>query len=164
LKVKFVLMFLILSVSSYAYGQWDDGVILDVQEVDIDLMKKSGLQGAEAVLMVVEQFVDQTYKFIYISKNYEANKNQKELIKDKPGSFTVGLLGFPGNNNLIYAQVMYDKKFFIIAVAKDADDVKVIKDVQLIRMNYEKKNPVRRNNVKETIQKNNVIPIGIEGR
>jgi hypothetical protein len=35
-------------------------------------------------------------------------------------------------------------------------------DMQITRMNYEKGNAVRRNNVRDTIQRNNIVPMGIE--
>lgn len=146
------------------FAQNDGGVILDIQEIDIDNLKLSGIKGSEAVVMVLDQFTDQSYRYVFISKNYEMKEEQKKIVNNSDRKFTVGLVCYPENNNLLYVQVIYKNNFFVVAVAKRENDIKIIEGAQLIRMNYEKKNKVRMDNLKETIQKNNIVPLGIEGR
>jgi len=60
------MVMLFLSVSLYSYGQWEEGVLMDVQEINIEEMVNHKMSGAEAVLTVIEQFIDQNYRYAYI--------------------------------------------------------------------------------------------------
>jgi hypothetical protein len=73
----------------------------------------------------------------------------------------VGVVGFPGQNRVIMAQVLFDRSYFLVIASKRADDVPVGDTIPMIRMNYEKYNSMRRNNVREFIQRNNVEKLGI---
>jgi hypothetical protein len=161
---KIVIVFLFLINIINVSAQWDDGVLLNVQEVIISSMKMYGMSGSEAVLRVLEQFVDKSYKYVYLSDNYLIPENKKGNMIVGKERFLVAVTGYPKNNNLIYTVVYYDKLFFIVIVCKKEDDFKRTEDIQLIKMAYEKDNQTRRNNVKETIQKNNIYKIGIEKR
>jgi hypothetical protein len=73
----------------------------------------------------------------------------------------VGVVGFPGQNRVIMAQVLFDRSYFLIIASKQAADVPVGDSMPMIRMNYEKYNSMRRNNVKEFIQRNNIVKLGL---
>jgi len=145
-----------------AFGQWSDGILLNVQEVNIQKMKELGMAGGEAVLKVVEQFVDSSYRYIYLSENYVLPTDWVKYASKDRTVFTVAVAGYPSRNNLMYVQVLYRSNFFFFFVAKNDSDLKRDEKARITRMNYEKSNKVRRENVRDTIQKQNVVPLGIE--
>jgi hypothetical protein len=159
-RVYFIIFFIIISYN--IYGQWENGLILNVQEVDINKMKQANMNGAEAILKVIEQFVDKSYQFCFISENYVLTAEQVKGFDTGRGRFLVGLVGYPDNNNLLYAQVFFDKSFFIIIIAKRENDFKKVSSINLLKLNYDKYNKTRRDNVKEAIQRNNILRLGIE--
>jgi hypothetical protein len=152
---------LFLNVLS-VYAQWDGGVLLDVQEVNIAKMKAARMPGAEAVMKVIEQYADGRYRFAFVSYNYLIPAGQQKHLNVGKDRFLIALASYPPRHDLLYAQVFFDKSFFFIALAKEEQDMKGSNDLQIIRMNYEKRNTARRNNVLDTIQRNNIIPLGID--
>jgi len=159
-KNCFAIIVLIAAFSAHA--QWNDGVLINVQEVAIAKMKAARMTGAEAVMKVIEQYTDGRYRFAFVSNNYLIPPEQRQYLDLGKNRFMVVLAGYPGLNNLLYAQVFFDNSFFFIALAKNESDMKRSGDIQIIKMNYEKGNAVRRNNVRDTIQRNNIIPLGID--
>jgi hypothetical protein len=156
-----IFMVVFFSFAFSCYAQWNNGVIMNVQEVDVNKMKVAKMTGADAVLMIVEQFVDNQYRFAFVSHNYLVpNEKMKNLNLGKE-QFIVTVVGYPSLNNLLYTQVFYDKSFFFVVLAKNENDFIKTNDIQIIRMSYEKGNSIRRNNVCDTIQRNNIIPLGI---
>jgi hypothetical protein len=144
------------------YAQWNDGVLIDVQEVNIAKMKAARLPGAEAVIKVMEQYVDGQYRFAFVSYNYLIPEEQQKYLNAGKDCFLIAVASYPSRHNLLYAQVFFDKSFFFVALAKEEHDLKGSNDMQVIKMNYEKRNKIRRNNVLDTIQRNNIIPLGID--
>jgi hypothetical protein len=162
-KTAMVFMaFLVLLAAHSLYAQWDNGVLLNVQEVDIAKMKSVKMTGAEAVMKVVEQYADTRYRFAFVSNNYLIPPEQQKSLKLAKERFLIAVAGYPGRNNLLYAQVFFDTGFFFVVLAREDRDMKRSGDMQITRMNYEKGNAVRRNNVRDTIQRNNIVPMGIE--
>jgi len=156
-----VAVFLMVAAFS-AHAQRDDGIIMDVEEVYIAKMRAMGMSGAEAVMKVIEQYTDGQYRFAFISHNYLIPAQKLKHLKVERDRFLIAVVGYPEYNNMVYAQIFYNNSFFIIALAKREADMKRTNDMQIIKMNYEKTNAVRRNNVRDTIQRNNIIPLGID--
>ena len=152
----------LLTAAFSAGAQWNDGVLINVQEVTIGKMKTARMTGAEAVMKVIEQYADGRYRFAFVSNNYLIPAEQRKNLNTGKNRFTVALAGYPAHNNLLYAQIFFDTSFFFVALTKDETDMKHSGDIQIIKMNYEKGNAVRRNNVRDTIQRNNIIPLGID--
>ena len=140
---------------------WEDAVLLDVVDINIAEMRRQKMTGAEAVLKTMEQFIDYTYRFIYISDNRYQTDKQMNFLKVGKNRMIVGLVGFPGQNYMIMAQVLFDRSYFLVIASKLAADVPLGDTIPMIRMNYEKYNSMRRNNVKEFIQKNNIVKWGL---
>jgi hypothetical protein len=162
LKTAMMLMTVLLLFAAHSsYAQWENGVILNVQEVDIARMKAANMPGAEAVLKVIEQYADTRYRYAFVSKNYLIPPEQQKNLKLEKNRFLITVAGYPERNNLLYAQVFFDTGFFFVVLAREEHDMKRTGDIQITRMNYEKGNAVRRNNVRDTIQRNNIIPLGI---
>ena len=159
---KYILSMVLLVNVLSIYAQWDDGVLINVQELNIAKMKAARMIGAEAVMKVMEQYTDGRYRFAFVSNNYLMPMEQQKNLDVGRERFLVVLAGYPAHNNLVYAQVFFDNSFFFVALTKDERDMKAKNDMQIIRMNYEKGNTVRRNNVRDTIQRNNIIPLGID--
>jgi len=151
-----------LTAAFSAYAQWNDGVLINVQEVGIAKMKAARMTGAEAVMKVIEQYADGRYRFAFVSDNYLIPAEQRQRLELRRDRFLIALAGYPALNNLLYAQVFFDNSFFFVTLAKNESDMKHSGDMQIIKMNYEKGNAVRRNNVRDTIQRNNIIPLGID--
>ena len=155
---------------------WEDAVLLDVVDINIAEMRRQRMAGAEAVLKTMEQFIDYTYRFIYISDNRYQPDKQMNYLKVGKNRMIVGVVGFSGQNRVIMAQVLFDRSYFLIIASKQAADVPVGDDapssggaplngaMPMIRMNYEKYNSMRRNNVKEFIQRNNIEKLGVGSR
>jgi hypothetical protein len=152
----------LLVVSSSCHAQWSNGIIMNVQEVDIAKMRMVRMSGAEAVLKIIEQFVDGQYRFAFVSYNYIVPEAQRKFLDLGKELFTIAVTGYPNLNNLLYTQVFYDRSFFFVVLVKNEADLKKSNDIQIIKMNYEKGNSVRRNNVRDTIRRNNTIPLGID--
>jgi hypothetical protein len=159
---KAIFSVVLFAATFSCYAQWDNGVIMNVQEVDIGKMRAARMSGAEAILKIIEQFVDNQYRFAFVSYNYLLPEKQRQYLDTEKKCFTVAVIGYPNMNNLLYTQVFYDKSFFFVVLVKNETDLKRSTDVQITKMNYEKRNPVRRNNVRDTIQRNNIIPLGID--
>jgi hypothetical protein len=160
-----VAVILLLTISAaVAYAQWDDGVLINVQEVNIAAMHGTDISGAEAIMKVIEQYVDASYQFAYLSQNYLIPLQQETYLNLGTNRFTVVVVGYPGMNNLLYAQVFFDKSFFFLALCKRDTDLRRTSDIQIYRMNYDKFNTGRRNNVRDTMQANNVLPLGMDKR
>jgi len=159
-KHFFVIMALTAAFSAHA--QWNDGVLINVQEVTIAKMKAARMTGAEAVMKVIEQYTDGRYRFAFVSNNYLLPAEQRKNLNMEKNRFTVALMSYPAHNNLLYAQIFFNTSFFFVALAKDETDMKRSNDIQITKMNYEKGNAARRNNVRDTIQRNNIIPLGID--
>jgi len=140
---------------------WEEAVLLDVVDINIAEMRRQRMSGAEAVLKTVEQFIDFTYRFIYISDNRYQLDNQMNFLKVGKNRMIVGVVGFPGQNRVIMAQVLFDRSYFLVIAAKQAADVPVGDSMPMVRMNYEKYNSMKRNNVKEFIQRNNIVKLGL---
>jgi hypothetical protein len=151
-----------LAAAFSAHAQWNDGVLMNVQEVDIAVMKAGRMLGAEAVMKVIEQYVDGQYRYAFVSDNYLIPAPQRKHFDLDRTRFVVALAGYPAQNNLLYTQIFFDNSFFFIVLAKRETDMKRAHNMQITRMNYEKGNAVRRNNVRDTIQRNNIIPLGID--
>ena len=151
-----------LACTFSAHAQWNDGVLMDVQEVNIAKMRAEKMIGAEAVVKVIEQYTNGQYRFAFVSNNYVLPAQQQKRLDLGKERFMVVLAGYPSQNNLLYTQVFFDNSFFFVVLAKQESDMKRTNDVQIIKMNYERGNAVRRNNVCETIQRNNIIPLGID--
>ena len=161
-KIAAAISVFLLIGASFARAQQDDGILLDVQEVNIAKMKAAKMQGAEAVMKVMEQYTDGQYRFAFISDNYLIPAHQQKYLNLGKDRFVVAVAGYPAQNNLLYTQVFFDNSFFFIALVRRETDMKRANDMQIIRVNYEKGNAVRRNNVRDTIQRNNIIPLGID--
>jgi hypothetical protein len=168
--VIFLLGCVLLPVSAQAghteYA-WEEAVLLDVVDINIAEMRRQRMTGAEAVLKTMEQFIDYTYRFIYISDNRYRQDNQMNFLKVGKNRMIVGVVGFPGQNHVIMAQVLFDRSYFLVIASKQTADVPIGVSVPhsvtmpMIRMNYEKYNSMRRNNVKEFIQRNNIVKLGL---
>jgi hypothetical protein len=156
----FTVVFMIATICCHA--QWNNGVIMNIQEVDIATMKTVQMSGAEAILKIVEQFVDSQYCFAFVSYNYLLPEEQRRFLDLGKEQFIVAVAGYPDLNNLLYTQIFYDSSFFFVVLAKNETDLKRSNNIQIIKMSYEKGNSVRRNNVRDTIQRNNIIPLGID--
>jgi len=157
-----IFLIIVLAAACSAHAQWNDGVLMNVQEVTIAKMKAARMTGAEAVLKVIEQYTDGRYRFAFVSNNYLIPAEQRQNLKVGKNRFLIALAGYPAQNNLLYAQVFFDNSFFFVTLAKNESDMKRSGDMQMIKINYEKGNAVRRNNVRDTIQRNNIIPLGID--
>lgn len=142
--------------------QFEDGLLLDMQEIEIAYMQERRMKGAEVVLRIMEQYVDSSYKFAFISDNYRLPLRDDLTVAANRETFVVALAGYVLLNHLIYCQVFYDKQFFFVMLAKEEADVLDNFQVPLLKMNYDKFNSLRRNNVRDTIQRNNIVKIGIE--
>jgi hypothetical protein len=140
---------------------WEEAVLLDVVDINIAEMRQQKMPGAEAVLKAIEQFIDFTYRYIYISDNRYQPDNQTTFLHVGKNRMIVGVVGFPGQNHVIMAQVLFDRSYFLVIASKQASDVPVGDAMPMVRMNYEKYNSMRRNNVKEFIQRNNINKLGI---
>jgi hypothetical protein len=156
------IVFLLLINSFSAYAQWNNGVLMDIQEVDIAKIKAVRMTGAEAVMKVIEQYTDTRYRYAFVSNNYLVPPEQQKYLKLEKGRFLIAVAGYPEHNNLLYTQVFFGTGFFFVVLAREERDMKRTGDMQITRMNYEKGNAVRRNNVRDTIQRNNIVPMGIE--
>jgi hypothetical protein len=162
---KTFILFLLICVLTPVFGQaWEEAVLLDVVDIIISEMRRHNMQGAEAVLKTIEQFIDFTYKFIYISDNRYQPDKLMESLKVGKNRMVVGIVGFPEQNHVIMAQVLFDRSYFLVIASKQAADVPVGSAMPMVRMNYEKYNSMRRNNVKEFIQRNNILKMGIGSR
>jgi len=139
----------------------DDAVLLDVVDINIAEMRRQKMSGAEAVLKTMEQFIDFTYRYIYISDNRYQPDKQMEFLKVGTRKMIVGVVGFPEQNHVIMAQVLFDRSYFLVIAAKQAADVPVSGAMPMVRMNYEKYNSMRRGNVRDFIQRNNIVKLGI---
>jgi len=159
---KYFFVIALLTAAFSVHAQWNDGVLINVQEVTIAKMKAARMTGAEAVMKVIEQYADGRYRFAFVSNNYLIPAEQRANLNMGKNRFTVALAGYPALNDLLYAQIFFDNSFFFVALTKNETDMKRSNDIQIIRMNYEKGNAVRRNNVRDTIQRNNIIPLGID--
>jgi hypothetical protein len=177
-NVIFLLTCVFLPVSAQAWHPehtghieyaWEEAVLLDVVDINIAEMRRQRMSGAEAVLKTMEQFIDFTYRFIFISDNRYPPDNQTDFLKTGKNRMIVGIAGFPEQNHVIIAQVLFDRSCFLVIASKQVSDVPVSDIVpyngtmQMVRMNYEKYNSMRRNNVKEFIQRNNIEKFGIRG-
>jgi len=156
-------VFLLIGAPPVINAQHDDGVLMDVQEVNIAKMRAGKMSGAEAVMKVIEQYTDGQYRFAFISNNYLVPAQQQKNLNMGRERFVIAVAGYPAQNNLLYTQVFFDNSFFFIALTRRETDLQRANDMQIIRVNYEKGNAVRRNNVRDTIQRNNIIPLGIDG-
>jgi hypothetical protein len=145
-------------------ADYDDGMLLNVQEVDLEKMRNAKMSGSEAILLVAEQFTNHAYRYAFVSKNYLVDGNMLEYINFDPGKMTVVVAGYPSMNNLLYTQVFYNNRYFFIALAKRETDYKRISGLQVVRVNYEKGNKSRRDNLKKIIQENNVEKVGIHSQ
>ncbi|MDR0495713.1 MAG: hypothetical protein LBG95_08840 [Treponema sp.] len=159
---NFLLCVLLFLAAFSARAQWDGGVLLDVQEVNIARMKAAKMPAAEAVMKVIEQYADGRYRFAFVSYNYLLPDGQQKRLNAGRDLFLIALAAYPPRHDLLYAQVFFDKSFFFVALAKEEQDMKGSNEIQIIRMNYDKRNAARRNNVIDTIQRNNIIPLGID--
>ena len=161
--VIFLSGFVLLPISAQGHTgyAWEEAVLLDVVDINIAEMRRQRMAGAEAVLKTMEQFIDFTYRFIYISDNRYQLDNQMNFLKVGKNRMIVGVVGFPGQNRVIMAQVLFDRSYFLVIASKQAADVPVYGTMPMVRMNYEKYNSMRRNNVKEFIQRNNIEKLGI---
>jgi len=159
---RFCCVVVLLAAAFSAHAQWNDGVLMDVQEVDIAKMRAGKMLGAEAVMKVIEQYADGQYRYAFVSNNYLIPTQQRRYLDLDRTRFVVALAGYPAQNNLLYTQVFFDNSFFFVVLAKRETDMKRTDSVQITRMNYEKGNAVRRNNVRDTMQRNNIIPLGID--
>jgi len=153
---------MVLAAVHSAYSQWNDGVLINMQEVTVAKIKAVRMTGAEAVMKVIEQYADGRYRFAFVSNNYLIPPEQNKNLNVGRNRFLIALAGYPALNNLLYAQIFFDNSFFFVVLAKNEADMKRSNDIQIIKMNYEKGNAVRRNNVRDTIQRNNIIPLGID--
>jgi hypothetical protein len=159
---KYFAGILVLLNAFFVYAQWNDGVLIDVQEINIAKMKAARLPGTEAVMKVMEQYADDRYRFAFVSSNYLIPAEQQKYLNVGKDRFLIAVASYPSRHNLLYAQVFFDKSFFFVALAKTEHDLKGSNEMQIIKMNYEKRNAVRRNNLLDTIQRNNIIPLGID--
>ena len=142
--------------------QFDDGILLDIQEINIERMKSLDMNGAEVVIRIMEQFVDESYRFVSFSDNYILPVREDLVLLDNSEVFVVVLAGYTVLNNLIYAQVFYEKRFFFIIIAREEKDIKNnFTQVPLTHMVYDKFNNFRRRNVINAIQRNNIIHLGV---
>jgi hypothetical protein len=142
-------------------GQWEEPVLLDVVDINIREMRRQKMTGAEAVLKTVEQFIDFTYKFVYISDNRYQPDNFTGSLNVGKDRMVVGIVGFPGQSHVIMAQVLFDRSYFLVIASKQTADVPVSGAMPMVRMNYEKYNSMKRNNVREFIQRNNIVKMGL---
>ncbi|MDR2923930.1 MAG: hypothetical protein LBU85_11405 [Treponema sp.] len=158
---KIFILFLLGCVLAPVFGQvWEEAVLLDVVDIDIVEMRRQRMSGAEAVLKIMEQFIDFTYRFVYISDNRYQPDNLRDFLKVGKNRMIVGVVGFPGQNHVIMAQVLFDRSYFLIIASRQTADVPIGGAMPMVRMNYEKHNSMRRNNVKDFIQRNNILKMG----
>jgi hypothetical protein len=155
------IVFLLLLNSFSTYAQWGNGVIVEIQEVDIAAMKAVKMSAGEAVMKVIEQYTDTRYRYAFVSNNYLIPPEQRQNLNLTKDRFLIAVAGYPERNNLLYTQVFFDTDFFFVVLAREERDMKRTGDMQITRMNYEKGNAVRRNNVRDAIQRNNMVPMGI---
>jgi len=140
---------------------WEEPVLLDVVDINIAEMRRQRMTGAEAVLKTMEQFIDFTYRFIYVSNNLYQPDKQTNFLNVGKDRMIVGLVGFPSQNRVIMAQVLFDRSYFLVIVSKQAADVPHGSVIPMTRLNYEKYNSMKRGNVKGFIQRNNIEKLGI---
>jgi len=140
---------------------WEEAVLLDVVDINIGEMRRQKMSGADAVLKTMEQFVDFTYRFVYISDNRYQPDSLPDFLKVGKNRMIVGVVGFPGQNGVIMAQILFDRSYFMVIASKRVSDVPVGGAMPVTRMNYEKYGSMRRNNVKEFIQRNNIAKLGL---
>jgi hypothetical protein len=114
---KYLAGILFLLNAFFVYAQWNDGVLLDVREVNIAKMKAARLLGTEAVMKVIEQYVDGQYRFAFVSSNYLIPAEQHKYLNVGKDHFLIALAAYPSRNNLLYAQVFFEKSFFFVALA-----------------------------------------------
>ena len=139
----------------------EDAVLLDVVDINITGMRRLNMSEAEAVLKTVEQFIDFTYRYIFISDNRYQPDNLRGYLRAGRNKMIVGVVGFPEQNHVIMAQVLFGRSYFLVIMSKQAADVPVSGAMPMVRMNYEKYNSMRRNNVREFIQRNNITKLGL---
>jgi hypothetical protein len=164
-KKRTIMMIGILVVLvGLVYGQYEDGILLNVQEVDLDQMRRLRFEGSESVLLVIEQFTDNAYRYAFISSNYSIDRNMTEYLRLNESKMMIVVAVYPSMNNLLYTQVFYNNRYFFIVIVKQESDFVKMSGIQITRMNYEKRNQNRRNNLKEFLRANNIIPMGIEYR
>jgi hypothetical protein len=144
-------------------GQYADGVLLNVQEVNVPKLLAARMSGSEAVMLVMEQFTDNAYRFAFVSRNYLVDEKMLEYLTFTNEKMTVVVGGYPSMNNLVYTQVFYNNRYFFVALAKRDTDYVRIPGIQVVRVVYEKGNRSRRENLKKIIEENNIIPMGIRG-
>jgi len=167
LKTFYIIIFIcrvllpVYAQTGHAEHAWEEAVLLDVVDINIDKMRGQRMPGAEAVLKTMEQFIDFTYRFIYISDNRYQTDSLMHFLKVGKNRMIVGVVGFPGQNHVIMTQALFDRSYFLVIASKQASDVPVVNTMPMVRMNYEKYNSMRRNNVKEFIQRNNINKLGI---
>ena len=161
-KTMLITTLLLSFTAYYVTAQWDDGVLLEVQEVNITKMRAVQMPGAEAIMKIVEQYADRQYRFAFVSNNYLIPTEQKTHLNLGKNRFLIAVAGYPSLNDLLFTQVLFDQSFFFVVLTKNESDMKRQNDIQIIKMNYDKGNSIRRNNVRDTIQRNNIIPLGID--
>ena len=145
-------------------GGWPEGILLELQEVNLPQMRAVGMRGSEAVLRLMEQYVDNSYRFCFISQNYMIPEDQKEYLTVGRERMLVALIGYPEYNHLIMAQVLYDVQFFIIVLTKGPNDLRRSDDIRMSRIDYLKSDRALRGRVLDSIQGMNIRPLGIEVR
>ena len=161
-KIAGVITIFLLFGASSVHAQRDDGMLMDIREINIAKMRAGKMTGAEAVMKVIEQYIDLQYRFAFISNNYLIPAQQQKYLSMGKDRFLVAVAGYPAQNNMVYAQIFYNDSFFFVALTKREADMKRTGDMRIIKVNYEKGNAVRRNNVRDTIWRNNTIPLGID--
>ena len=86
-------VFLLMGASPVIHAQWDDGVLMDVQEVNIAKMRAGRMSGAEAVMKVAEQYTDGQYRFAFISNNYLIPTQQQKHLNMGRDHFVIAVAG-----------------------------------------------------------------------
>jgi len=161
-KTMIITAVFLMLIACYTHAQWNDGVLIDVQEVSIDKIHSAKMPGAEAVMKVVEQYTDRKYRFAFISNNYLIPAEQKKFLNVGKERFLIAVAGYPLLNDLLFTQVLFDQSFFFVVLTRNESDMKKQNDIQTVKMHYDKGNSVRRNNIRDIIQRNNIIPLGID--
>ena len=143
--------------------QFEEALLLDMQEINIEYMKREGLSGADVVLKIMEQYIDRSYGNAYVSENYILPRRRDFRAVQDRDIFVAVLVGYENLNNLLYCQVFYNLQFFFVIISKEERDVSDnFEQEDLQHFNYDKYNVYRRENVKNYIQKNNIEKMGIE--
>ena len=153
----FCAVFAVVIAMGASAQTWGNGLVLDVVNLPVEALIKYNKGGANEIMKCMERFVDLSYKYAFVSNDLFPMPNQfNNLLPANVNEIMVGVMGYPERGRIIVAQVIYNGIYFVIILARNITDVPVTAEMPMSRMNYEKYNSLRRTNVVDFIQRNNV--------